>query len=1024
MLGPLVVHGQDGRPVEIGGTRLRTLLIRLALDPDRTVTADALIDAVWPDAPPASAGNALQTLISRLRRALPEPAVLTAAPGGYRLDGCDRDVDEFERLAADGRAAADPGRAADLLTAALALWRGPALADVADAEFARPSAVRLEELRLAVTEDRTAALLAGGGAIEAVADLTALTTRYPLRERPYGLLMRALAELGRTGEALRVYERLRRTLADELGTDPSPELAALHAGLLRGADLPPGNLRTPLTSFVGRDEELARVTGLLQEARLVTLVGPGGAGKTRLAVETGRAVEAKYPDGVWLVELAPVREAAEVPGAVLEAVRPGRIRLDALSAQDPLARLLATLAGTESMLLLLDNCEHLVSASAYLAEQVLGACPGVRILATSREPLALTGEVLCPVGPLPAPPPDSETPLDFPAVRLFADRAGAVRPGFAVTPANGGPVGEICRRLDGLPLAIELATARLRNLPLDQIAARLGDRFQLLSGGSRTALPRHQTLQAVVDWSWDLLDWAEQRLARRLSVFLDGATLDAVHVVCGGDLDTLGALVDKSFVTLADDGRYRMLETVRAYAGERLAESGEAERVRNAHAAYFLDLARAAEPYLRGHDQLAWLDRLTAERDNLAAALRWSIDRADAATALGMAGALGWFWALRNHHAEAADWLGQALALPGEVPAPVRTSALAHHALNLLALDRHEQARAAYAQAAALDDGTHPLVPLFALMDGLFHNDWSRAAAALPAVLAHPDPWTRAVGLGIRGRWRIGDGDLAGGERDTADATAALRDIGDRWGQAMMLSSGAEQYMLRGDHDGAIRSLTESVALAEELRVVDDLLYGRYSLALVRAESGDLAGARAELDRAAAVPTNSAWMRRLILALGEADLARLAGERVAAVRVYHHALEIAPRVAGIPVEIRTLILLNLARAVLATGDVEQARRHADEARELADNRLILATLAEVSAAIAAAAGDHRRAAELLGCAEAFRGIENRGSREVAATVAAVRSALPPEEYEREYARAAAYPLDELRALLGVQVLRR
>src|SRR6266545_4481255 len=850
MLGALTVYDADGRPVQIGGARLRTLLLRLALDAGHTVTADALVDAVWPDVPPAGAGNALQALVSRLRRALPEPAALAAVPGGYRLSGCARDVDEFERLAAAGRAAGDPRHAVELFDAAVALWRGPALAEVADAPFARASAVRLEELRLAVTEDRIEATLSCGRAAEAVAELIALTSRYPLRERPCALLMRALSD--------------------------------------------------------------------------------------------------------------------EVPAAVLEALRPARIRLDTLAPHDPLDRLLAALGGAGALLLLLDNCEHLVAASAHLAEQVLGACPGVRILATSREPLALTGEVLAPVGPLPAPPAgNGADPLDFAAVRLFADRAAAVRPGFAVTAANAAPVGEVCRRLDGLPLAIELATARLRTLPVEQIAARLGDRFRLLSGGSRTALPRHQTLQAVVDWSWDLLDEAEQRLARRLSVFLDGATLEAAEAVCGGDLDVLGALVDKSFVTLGDDGRYRMLETIRAYAAERLAEAGEAEATRDAHARYLLELVEAAEPHLRRHEQLIWLDRVTAERDNLAAALRWAVDRGDTATAVGLGG-----------------------------------------------------------EAGALGAGDHPLVPLFPLLDAVFHNDREHVADALPAVLAHPDPWTRAIGLGVRGRWRMEGGDLAGAERDCAEAIEALRELGDRWGLAIMLGTVAEQSALRGEHERAIEVLVEAVALAEELRVEEGLLLARYGLALQRAEIGDLAGARADLDRAALASTNTPEMRRFVMTLGDADLARMSDQPDRAVAAYHQALELIPRVGGLPTEIRPLILLNLARAVLAAGDADQARRPLDEIRELPENRLILANLAEVSAALAVAENEPDRAARLLGCAKVFRGIPNRGSREVAATTAAARFALGPERYEREYAAGAAYSVDKARAELGAQVLRR
>ncbi|OLE26017.1 MAG: hypothetical protein AUG44_14255 [Actinobacteria bacterium 13_1_20CM_3_71_11] len=942
-------------------------------------------------------------------------------PGGYRLDPASRDVDEFERLAAAGRGEPDPARAAELLRAALALWRGPALVDVGDADFARAAALRLDELRLVATEDRIEAELRAGAAAGAVAELTEITSRYPLRERPFGLLMRALADLGRSGEALRVYERLRRTLSDELGTDPAAELAALHVALLRGNDRPPGNLRAPLTSFVGRDAELRRVAGLLRDARLVTLVGPGGAGKSRLAVEVGRSLAAEAPDGVWLVELAPVRDPDEVPAAVLDALRPARLARDTLAARDPLDRLVAALAARHQ-LLILDNCEHLIEACAHLADRLLGACPGVRILATSREPLAMTGEALCPVGPLPVPPPGRVgvvEALGFGAVRLFADRAAQVRPGFAVTDANAAEVGEICRRLDGLPLAIELATARLRTLPVGQVAARLGDRFRLLSGGSRTALPRHQTLQAVVDWSWDLLSAAEQRLARRMSVFLDGATLEAAETVCESDLATVSALVDKSFLGVDDDGRYQMLETIRVYAAGRLIEAGEAAATRDRHAAYLLGLARTAERYLRRREQLTWLARLTAERGDIAAALRWSVDRGDAATAVGLGAALGWFWSLRNHHGEAVDWLGQVLAVPGEVPVADRAAALAHYALNLLAVDEHAAARARYEEAAGLAGaGHHPLIPLFLVMDGMFHGNREQLAAAMPAVLDHPDPWTRAVGLGVRARWRHEGGDLDGADRDTADALAALRTTGDRWGLAIMLSLSADACGLRGDHAGAIAALTESVALAEELDVEEDQLFGRYGLLLHRAELGDLAAARAELDRAASRHGTAPDRRRFILAVGEADLARLSGDPAAAVAGYHRALA-SEADSGIPGEIRPIVQLNLVKAVLATGDVAGAGRLIDEVRAAAGNRLVLAVLAEVEAAVAVARGDGAAAARLLGCAEAIRGVPNRGSREVAATVAAARDAVGPEGYAREYATTAAYSLDKVRAFLGV-----
>ncbi|MCW3815417.1 winged helix-turn-helix domain-containing protein [Micromonospora sp. DR5-3] len=612
LLGPLELRADSGAPLPLGGARLRRLLILLALEPGRTVTVGRLAEAVWPHAPPTA--NALQALVSRLRRSAPGLPV-EARPGGYRLALTRDEVDlhRFEDAVRAGCAilAEDPADGCRRLTEALALWRGPALADVADADFARAPVARLTELRLAATEDLLEAWLAGEPPDALLPQLREMAAAHPLRERPTALLIRALHRAGRSAEALAEYERLRTTLADTLGTDPGPELAALHLEILRGGrepahpatGAPPvaaavrvaptrrparphgglpadptealeangaaaasrvvstgpaasdhraatsgsgrlpaparGNLPNTLTSFVGREEAVERVAALLDRHRLATLTGPGGAGKTRLAVESGRAVADRFPDGVWLVELAPVTDPAEVPQALLAALG---LREQALLARvgrgapepvEPVDRLIDALA-SRSALLLLDNCEHLLDAAAGLAERLLTAGPWLRVLATSREPLGVTGEALRPVESLALPPADADptTALTYPAVRLFADRAGAVRPGFAVDDTTVGPVVRICRALDGMPLAIELAAARLRAMTAAQVDTRLDDRFRLLTWGSRTALPRHQTLRAVVDWSWDLLDDGERTLWRRLAVFAGGATADAVERVC------------------------------------------------------------------------------------------------------------------------------------------------------------------------------------------------------------------------------------------------------------------------------------------------------------------------------------------------------------------------------------------------------------------------------------------------------------------------------------------------------------
>ena len=614
MLGSVEVRDGAGCLVEVSGARLRALLALLALRPAQIAGVGYLIDELWESHPPDGAANALQALVSRLRRALPD-GVVEFRPGGYQLavDRDQVDVFRFERLAEQGRAllaAGDPASATPTLREALALWRGPAFADAGESETVRAAVIRLDELWLAVTEARIEAELrlgSSGAAPALVAELEGLLAAHPVRETLSGLLMRALAAAGRRGAALEVYERVRERLADDLGADPPAELAALHLEILRANEVTSAtpsvdgsagggtaggpevggerngggavgeqrtNLRAELTSFVGREADLARVGALLGGHRLVTLIGPGGAGKTRLAVEAARAAlgapngplgdradhDGSSADGaqthgalsgeaisggVWVAELAPVADPAEVAPTVLGAfglreqalLYAGRAMSGAAGGRgteaDALERLVGALA-TRRALLVLDNCEHLVEAAATLADRVLAGCPGMRILATSREPLNINGETLWPVGPLELPPDRGAESRPYASVALFEERARAVSPGFSVTGGNAEAVHRICRALDGMPLAIELAAARMRSMTAEQVAARLDDRFRLLTGGSRTALPRHQTLRAVVDWSWDLLDEGERALLRRLSVFAGGGTLEAIEQVCAG----------------------------------------------------------------------------------------------------------------------------------------------------------------------------------------------------------------------------------------------------------------------------------------------------------------------------------------------------------------------------------------------------------------------------------------------------------------------------------------------------------
>ncbi len=469
LLGPFEVRDDVDRPVEVAGTRVRALLARLALEPGRLVPSDVLTTAIWDERPPANSANALQALVSRSRKVL-GGGLVEGHRAGYRLlvDPAAVDAVRFEQLAREGRESADLA----MLREAEAMWRGPALTDLLELPFAAAAAVRLDQLRLAATEERLGLELAAGD--DVLGELQPLAEAHPLAERLQGLLVRALYAAGRQSEALEAYEDTRRRLAEELGIDPSAELTGLQLAVLRqDPDLPVlrrrrrSNLRARLTSFVGREDDLAAVAKALEIARLVTVVGPGGVGKTRLAVEaaaTAAQSGGTAPDGVWLVELAAVTDPLDIDSAVLLAVG----ARETGATEPPLDRLLEFF-GRQRALLVLDNCEHLVAAVAELVDELLGSCPELRVLATSREPLGIGGEQLLPIRPLPWPDAGDDA-AGYPAVRLFAERAAAVRPDFALDRANVAAVVEICRRLDGMPLAIELAAARLR--ALDVVADR------------------------------------------------------------------------------------------------------------------------------------------------------------------------------------------------------------------------------------------------------------------------------------------------------------------------------------------------------------------------------------------------------------------------------------------------------------------------------------------------------------------------------------------------------------------------
>ncbi|GAB4051806.1 AfsR/SARP family transcriptional regulator [Catellatospora paridis] len=1061
ILGPLEVH-LAGEPVEVAGARLRALLIRLAVDAGRTVPVSGLADALWGETLPADPANAVQTLVSRLRRALPDGAV-SFGPGGYRLEIVPESVDalHFEDLARRGRAAlaaGHPAEAAELLGRALALWRGDALAEVAEVAYAGAAAARWGELRLLAIEDRIEAELAVAAPDRMVPELERLVADQPLRERPRALLIRALHAAGRTADALAAYEGFRGRLAGELGVDPSAELRQLHLAVLRdepaartsftppgtaqtssgspGTALtssgspgmgwpssePPGmvgtsseqrsafatgaparrdNLRTALTSFVGRAEELDRIARLLAGSRLVTLVGPGGAGKTRLAVTAAARQRNDDPAlRVCLVELAPVIDPLTLVQALLGALDLRESGFgdngQPVLPRDAMSRLVDALSA-EDVLLLLDNCEHLVEPVATLAEELLTRCPRLRVLATTREPLNILGEALCPVPTLALPEPSAGVAdaLAYPVVQLLRDRAAAVRPDFAVTDDNVADVVEICRRLDGLPLAVELAAARLRFMSPAHLADRLGDRFRLLTGGSRTAMARHRTLRAVVAWSWDLLQEPERLLIERLAVFPAGATVDSAVGVCADALvpaadvaDLLDALVDKSLLQVTGDGelRYRLLDTIREYGLERLADT-DLPRVRAAHTAYFLELAEQAEPHLRGAEQLHWIRLVSTERDNMLAALNAAVDAGDADTAVRLVAALGLYWTVLGANAEAASWLGQALAVPGEAPGPQRAVATAFYLINTANTDQPgdgtELIKEIGRLAGSLDPAwDHPLLALLEPVAAMLTDDTAAGLAAIERRLSHADPWVRSMLRMSRAFIADNDGDGQAMYADLLAAVDGFREVGERGGLSMALTALGEARSNRGDFDGAVAAITESIELTRELSGTDDTEYQRVRLAVVHGNRGEVAVAESML---AEIAEHGSTRHVCGARLGLGELARHRGDLAEATRQYGYALaQLSDAVMASP-QFRALIMTAKAHLAVATGDLQEATACLVEAYAGALTVKDMPVVARVGVGVAdvwRARGDRTRAALVLGAVEALRGSPDLASPDV------------------------------------------
>ncbi len=982
ILGPLEVF-DAGQRLPLGGPQQRAVLARLLLDPGRVVSAERLIDDVWDGRPPASAAKTLQKYVSELRKVLPS-GVLRFQSGGYVLDIDDDslDVRRAERLVGSGEFAA-----------ALVLWRGDLLADLPEAAFAAAERVRVHELQLYAIESRIEQDLAAGLHGPAVADLAELVEEHPLRERLTALLMLALYRAGRQVEALAVFERHRRRLAEEVGVDPADSLGDLQEAILRHdpwLDLPQAasvassdaisrsNLPHALTSFIGRAEELSSVAALVAGNRLVTLTGPGGVGKTRLAVELGARVGDRFPGGVWMVDLAGVERAGHVADAVATA-----LDVDTRHAPDELTALVAALAHRPPCLAVLDNCEHLVEPVAAVVVAILNAAHDVRVLATSRRPLGIDGEYVRPLHPLGS----------AAAAQLFADRAELAGADVSVDAAE-----EIANRLDGLPLAVELAASQLRVLGPAEVMARLGD--QLRFHGRAASVPRRQrTLGEMVQWSYDLLPAVAQQTLSRLGVFAGSLTLSAAEAVCTSSetdrrdvLEHITTLIDHSLLTRerksSPESRYRLLDTLRLFAVERLAESGVMESARRAHAEYFRVLATEAGPHLYGPSELRWRSHVEADEANLQAALTWTADH-DPILALSLAVALWPYWESRWKERQGVAYLEPLLDRPLDVPADLRAwalTAIAGMASNA-GEARHAvgQATEAVATFRRLGEDRGLAEALAALGSAL--SNQGRLAAADQALTEALEVFSRlalgdraAVVLHTKVFVAMRRGDYERAAEISGEEIAAMRAIGSRRGEATALRHLAVALQHLGGYD-------EASALCAQALDIWHHIEDPAAVAHVHTTRADIARTRGDLTEATDLYDSALVNLRAI------------GDRRCIASTYKNMAEIATRRGE---HGRARALLQRALAI----------RH-----ELGDEGGLCEIL-EGLAGLGDAAIIDEEAAVLLGAAAALR--DSTGSRPSTAelealtrTIARRRHGLGTEHFDDGYEHGAGLSVQEM-----------
>ncbi|MFD6160313.1 BTAD domain-containing putative transcriptional regulator [Nocardia sp. NPDC060256] len=1039
VLGPLAVWTDSGTPVPIPGTKVRAFLADLLVNAGQPVSGDRLIDDIWAEDPPGNPAGTLAAKASQLRRALEDAEaggrdLVVSPPPGYRLASIDLDSLRFRALIATARAETDPKERAQVLSEALGLWRGPAFADFRDAVFAQPAIAQLEEQRLVAVEELAEARLSLGEYRDVASELATAVTEHPLRERLRAAQLRALYGAGRQAEALDSYEELRRQLADELGLDPSPELVALQWSIL-GQELElaarpetvlrrrSSNVPAQRTELIGRAADLVELQRAVGEARLVTLTGPGGVGKTRLALATAAALTDRFPHGTWLVEMAPLQPTAADGATFLVDAVSQVLGIRAADGADPTDLLCEVLAEQE-LLLVLDNCEHVVEHAAELAELLLSAAPKLHILATSREQLRLPGEDVVSVEPLAVPAPDAEVAEleQSSAVQLFVTRARASARDFVLDTATAEPVVTLCRRLDGIPLALELAATRVRALGVHEMVARLDDRFRLLATGHRGAPPRQQTLTAMIDWSWELLDETEQAVLRRLAVHASGCTLDAAEVVCAtagfenyatpaagcspepnslagiGEgsraqattgvrldestvADVVARLVDRSLVQVAGR-RYRLLESVAAFSLDRLTEAGEFEGVHRAHHRYYLALAEQAAPELHGADQQRWLRRLDAEAANLRAALVGFVRAGAADEALRLVNALAWYWLLRGRLAEAQRWFDATLALGGA--ARWRAPALAWRVGFTFQQGEFIDGATRRREIAAIydtvdDPAGRARAELFLAFSALESGEVAELETlvrkALPVCEQLGDHWGIALGHVALAKSAHSRVDLAALEHHARAAARLFAEIDDRWGRLQAAEWLGGLAELTGDLADATDIHTEALGLAQDLELWGQVCTHLCWLGWITMQHTDFDRAQALGEQAIRIAAEHGYgPGRIFASVVLAFTARRNGKPEVAEPILHELLAFTPTdgeetplfIPMLQVELGYLLEQRDPAAALAISLTAL-----DGAQRIEAPRDTAFALAALSAATAAL-GHFDTAAQLLGAAHTVR----------------------------------------------------